>query len=207
MQALYRSCSTFPGNTIPFDQCLGSQWRKRPFPASIQISLGPEPIGQLPPSISLHMLGTVGVQQNTIMIWALTAGLIYPVTRVGQLCPWRSTSPTWPAGSRDFQSHLVPCAGTEHVQRNDKGFSMHPWQEKGLHCTFEKWRWAIIIRFNYSLEFHIKLTQAHTHTQAATNLLPVAAEKCHRVSGERVIKWVSPRYREESLPSKNRQPS
>lgn len=107
----------------------------------------------------------------------MTDGLIYPVTRVGQMRPWRSTSPTWPAGSRDFQSHLVLCAGTEHVQRNDKGFSMHPWQEKGLHWTFEKWRWAIIIRFNYSLELHIKLTQARTHTQAATNLLPVAAEK------------------------------
>lgn len=54
--------------------------------------------------------------------------------------------------------------GTEHVQRDDKGCSMHLWQ-KWLHFTFEKWQWAIIIQFNYSFEFHIKLAQAHTqHT-------------------------------------------
>lgn len=34
---------------------------------------------------------------------SMTNGLTVPVTRVEQLCPWRSTGPTWPIGSCDTQ--------------------------------------------------------------------------------------------------------
>lgn len=72
----------------------------------------------------------------------MTDGLTYPVTVslellgncvLGGLLPQHDL-----LAPGTLSHHLVPCAGTEHARRNDKGCSMRPWQEKGLHCTFEK---------------------------------------------------------------------